>query len=176
MALPRTQCITSDETALPVMQGAYFLCCAAWGGKVPEKVHGYREYRCTADSPHVIFPEITPLVFAYVSKSAFVVDSSAEDWLKFQDLADQWRNERGSRSSITETVMLPAYQKIIGMGVTAVPPILAQLRAEGEEPDQWFWALQAITEANPVNVEDQGNFQKMAKAWLQWAEQEAYAW
>jgi hypothetical protein len=103
------------------------------------------------------------------------VDSSAEDWLKFQKLVGQWRNERGARSSITETVMMPAYQEIIGMGQTAFPLILAQLRSEGDEPDQWFWALRAITGMNPVKPEDQGNFQKMAQTWLQWAGHEFYA-
>jgi hypothetical protein len=124
-------------------------------------------------SPHVTYLEPTRTVIGFVSNPAFIV---AEDWLKFQSLVEQWRNERGARSSITETVMMPAYQKIIGMGMTALPLILAQLRSEGDEPDQWFWALKAITEANPVKPEDQGNFQKMAQAWLQWAEQEIHAW
>jgi hypothetical protein len=79
-------------------------------------------------------------------------------------------------SSITEMSILPAYQKIIGMGEDAVPLILAELKSEGDDPDQWFWALIAITEENPVKPEDQGNFRKMAQAWFQWAEAEGYAW
>lgn len=71
--------------------------------------------------------------------------------------------------------MLPAYQRIIGMGPDAVPLILAQLEAEGDDPDQWFWALRAITAANPVKPEDQGNTVKMAEAWLRWAKHEGYA-
>jgi len=70
--------------------------------------------------------------------------------------------------------MLPSYQSIIGMGEEALPLILAQLKSERDEPDQWFWALRAITGANPVRPEDQGNFAKMAQAWLQWAN-EGYA-
>ena len=38
--------------------------------------------------------------------------------------------------------MLKPYQRIVGMGLS-VPLILEELR---REPDQWFWALEAITE------------------------------
>ncbi len=172
MTMPRIQCTIPVETPLPVVQGAYVLCCAVLGGKVPGNKLGPREYRCTVDSPHVTSLELTNVVISPSLKSPFIVGSPAEDWLKFQVLITQWRNERGARSSITETVAMPAYQKIIGMGEKAVPLILAQLRSEGDEPDQWFWALKAITEANPVKPEDQGNFQKMAQAWLEWAEHE----
>ena len=78
-------------------------------------------------------------------------------------------------SSITEMAMLPPYQSIIGMGEEAIPLILAQLKSEGDEPDQWFWALAAITGANPISAEDKGNFAKMAQAWFNWAEDAGYA-
>jgi hypothetical protein len=64
--------------------------------------------------------------------------------------------------------MLEPYQMIIAMGQNVVPYIFAQLKAEGDEPDQWFWALRMITRANPVRPEDQGDFRAMAKAWLEW--------
>ncbi len=94
---------------------------------------------------------------------------------KFQDLVRQWRIQRGATSSITEMAMLPAYQKIIGMGKDAIPLIIKQLKSEGDEPDQWFWALRAITDVNPVSPENQGNSLKMAEAWLRWAAEESYA-
>jgi len=103
-----------------------------------------------------------------------VIDENAAKWIKFQNLIRQWRDERGAMSSITGAAMLPSYQSIIGMGEEALPLILAQLKSERDEPDQWFWALRAITGANPVRPEDQGNFAKMAQAWLQWAN-EGYA-
>ena len=71
---------------------------------------------------------------------------------------------------------MPAYLAIIGMGERAIPFLIAQLRSEGDEPDQWFGALMAITGENPTKPEDQGNFQKMAEAWIKWAEREVYAW
>ena len=94
---------------------------------------------------------------------------------RFQHLADEWRRERGAMSSITEMAMLPSYQKIIGMGDAAIPLILTELKSEGDDPDQWFWALGAITGANPVSPEDQGDFVKMAQAWLKWSEDEGHA-
>lgn len=72
--------------------------------------------------------------------------------------------------------MAPAYQRIIGMGDPAVPLILAQLKSEGDDPDHWFWALTAITGANPVKAEDKGDMVKMAAAWFKWATAEGYAW
>jgi hypothetical protein len=101
--------------------------------------------------------------------------SSAEIQKKFQALVKEWRRERGAMSSITEMAMLPPYQRIIGMGEAAIPLIIAQLKSESDEPDQWFWALMAITQANPVNREDQGNFLNMAQSWLKWAEDAGYA-
>jgi hypothetical protein len=168
MASLRTQCIIPTKTPLPIMQGAYILCCAVLDGKAQEDKQGRREYRCTADSPHVM-SERANMIFSDVSKSAFIVDAFAEDWFKFQELAKEWLNERGARSSITETATMPAYQKIIGMGPAAIAPIIAQLLVEGDQPDQWFWALRAITEANTVKPEDRGNFRKMAQAWIEWA-------
>ena len=102
-------------------------------------------------------------------------DAYAAKWFKFQHLIRDWQVERGVSSSITEMSIRPAYQHIIGMGEDAVPLIIAQLRAEGDDPDQWFWALKAITQVDPVKPEDRGDFAKMAEAWIQWAEDEGYA-
>ncbi|HKN71524.1 MAG TPA: hypothetical protein VJX30_10860 [Terriglobales bacterium] len=121
-------------------------------------------------------PASTDAVIPASSCPQYFVDEKIKNWIKFQGLVDLWRRERGAMSSITEMSILPAYQKIIGMGEDAVPLILAELKSEGDDPDQWFWALIAITEENPVKPEDQGNFRKMAQAWFQWAEAEGYAW
>lgn len=99
-----------------------------------------------------------------------------EDWLKFQGLVAAWRQQCGAMSSTTEAVMCPAYQGIIGMGPTAVPFILKQLESEGDDPDQWFWALTAITGATPENPEDSGNYVRMAASWFDWAKNSGYAW
>ncbi|HEY6351978.1 MAG TPA: hypothetical protein VI636_21495 [Candidatus Angelobacter sp.] len=116
------------------------------------------------------------LEFSPTSSPECVVDSTSKRWVKFQYLVKEWRRQRGVMSSITEMSTLPAYQKIIGMGEAVIPLILAQLKAEGDDPDHWFWALASITEANPVKPEDRGNTVKMAEAWLKWAEDEDHAW
>jgi hypothetical protein len=102
-------------------------------------------------------------------------DSRVQAWVKFKSLVSQWRAERGATSSITKAAMCDAYQKIIGMGPDAIPLIIAQIRSEGDEPDQWFWALQVLTGVDPVEDEDRGDFAKMAGAWIEWAETEGYA-
>ncbi|MGC0776877.1 MAG: hypothetical protein WCD68_06700, partial [Candidatus Acidiferrum sp.] len=87
-----------------------------------------------------------------------------EDYFVFKLLVDQWRKERGATSSITEMVLCPAYQSIIGMGPKAIRFILTELSSEGDDPDHWFWALQALTRANPVSEEDEGNLGRMSRA------------
>jgi hypothetical protein len=60
----------------------------------------------------------------------------------------------------------------MAMGKPVIPIIMAQLRAEGEQPDQWFWALQVLTDGlDPVSEADRGNTVKMAEAWLNWWDQ-----
>jgi hypothetical protein len=98
-----------------------------------------------------------------------------DDSLVFRFFRDQWRIERGTTSSTTEMVLCPSYQSIIGMGPKVIPLILAQLVLEGDDPDHWFWALQALTRTNPVSEEDEGNLRRMSKVWLEWAASEGYA-
>lgn len=83
---------------------------------------------------------------------------------KFATLAEQWRRDTAIVSSSTLLAMHPAYQRIIGMGESAVPLILREL---SRESDHWFWALTAITCENPVSPDDVGNLEKMSAAWLQ---------
>jgi hypothetical protein len=92
----------------------------------------------------------------------------------FQALVDSWHIERGATSSITEMSMCRSYQRIVGMGPSAVPLILARLAEEGDEPDHWFWALRAITGADPVPENARGDVVQMAQAWLHWGRANGY--
>jgi hypothetical protein len=84
---------------------------------------------------------------------------------RFKQLAAQWKEQSRFLSNTAQMAMLRPYQKIIGMGMTAVPLILEELR---REPDQWFWALEAITDENPVPPEAAGKVRMMAQAWVAW--------
>ena len=84
---------------------------------------------------------------------------------RFQRLAAEWKEKSRYLSNTAQMAMLKPYQQIIGMGVPAVPLILEELQ---REPNQWFWALEAITQENPVPPEDEGRVRKMAQAWVEW--------
>jgi hypothetical protein len=84
---------------------------------------------------------------------------------RFHELVQWWHAEVGPVSSTTEMAMHPAYQQIIGLGPEAVPLILRELE---KKPDHWFWALKAITSADPVDPTQRGRVEEMAKAWLKW--------
>ena len=84
---------------------------------------------------------------------------------QFLLLADKWHAATDSLSSSSEIAMHPAYQRIIGMGMVAVPFILDDLRQHG---GQWYWALRAIVGYAPYGRESAGNIPGMKEAWLKW--------
>jgi hypothetical protein len=92
---------------------------------------------------------------------------------KFVRLRDEWKGQRGHEPSTMKAVLLPAYQKIIGMGPAVVPLLLRELETG---LDNWFWALMAITEADPVQESIRGDGEAMAKAWVNWGKERAYQW
>lgn len=87
---------------------------------------------------------------------------------RFDELRDQWKAETAFASSLQDRVLHPAYQQIIGLGPHALPYLLKELR---ETPDHWFWALGAITGADPVPDEAAGDFDRHVMAWLAWADE-----
>jgi hypothetical protein len=84
---------------------------------------------------------------------------------RFQHLAAEWKQQSRHMSNTAQMAMLRPYQRIIGMGWDAVPLLLEEL---AREPDQWFWALEAITDENPVSPAVAGNVRQMAQAWINW--------
>ncbi len=96
---------------------------------------------------------------------------SDADVSRFQTLAQQWKKETSHVSNIGKKALHPAYQEIIGMGKAVVPLLLAEL---SREPDDWFWALHAITGAKPVPAANRGNLNEMAAAWLKWGSDQGY--
>lgn len=84
---------------------------------------------------------------------------------KFEKLTDQWRQNTAFSSSVTEIALDPNYQQIIGMGIAVVPFILQELQ---NGPGHWYWALAAITGANPAEHVPDGDIQAACDAWLDW--------
>lgn len=84
---------------------------------------------------------------------------------RFRRLAEDWKQRSYHMSNVAQMAMLRPYQQIIGMGWDGVPLILEELR---NEPRQWFWALEVITDENPVPPEAAGKVRLMAQAWIEW--------
>jgi hypothetical protein len=85
--------------------------------------------------------------------------------VRFRDLADRWERETSHVSSITKRVMHPCYQSILGMGPNVVSLLIRDMQ---ENRRDWFWALQHLTQENPVSARDAGNLDKMIAAWVGW--------
>ena len=97
------------------------------------------------------------------------IDSTEE---QFNELSNRWKKETAGISSIIhKTVLNSIYMKIIKNGEKFLPFILRDLEENPQEPDDWFIALEHITECNPVPEEDLGYIDKMAKAWINWGKE-----
>lgn len=106
------------------------------------------------------------------------VEQLLEDWqtieeqlTRFHTLAERWKQETIHHSNIAKRALHPGYQEIIGMGKGVIPLVLVKLR---REPDDWFWALHALTGADPVPATSRGKIHEMVEAWLQWGVEQGY--
>ena len=126
-------------------------CCCRWIGSHVHTNRNASRYRARPEN-----------IFGTAASNYCKCGNTAK---KFDKLADAWRANTAFSSSITEIALDPNYQQIIGMGVGVVPLILRELRTT---PEHWFWALAAITGANPAQNEPDGNIQAAADAWVQW--------
>ena len=103
--------------------------------------------------------------------TVFDTSAPADVQSRFRRLTAQWKEQSRYLSNTAQMALLKPYQRIIGMGLPVVPMILEELQ---REPDQWFWALEAITEENPVPQEAAGNVRLMAQAWIEWGKQRGF--
>jgi hypothetical protein len=103
---------------------------------------------------------------AFVDSFRFFLRLQESPMERFNVLAAEWKEGVRLLSDTNEICSHSAYQGIIGMGVLGLPFIFAELE---REPDQWFWALKAITGHDPVGEDERGNLVLMTKAWLRWA-------
>ncbi|HMV86434.1 MAG TPA: hypothetical protein PLD20_04315 [Blastocatellia bacterium] len=98
-----------------------------------------------------------------------VNDAAANGQIDEQELRDliaQWKRETEHLSSLKQVCLHPAYQRIIGLGMPVVPYLLRELE---QSPDHWFWALRAITDADPAH--DTDTFEDARQAWLTWGKE-----
>lgn len=92
-------------------------------------------------------------------------------FIRFHRLKEKWEAETAFFSSVSDIVMHPAYQQIIGMGPAAIPFILREMSVK---QGQWFWALKSITNEDPVKSEHRGIVAEMSRAWLQWGKKRGF--
>jgi hypothetical protein len=100
------------------------------------------------------------------SSRAAATDTLAKQFRKHEQ---KWKRETRHVSSPTDKYLHTSYARIIGMGKPAASLILGSLR---REPDDWFYALRAVTGANPVTAAMAGDMKRMTAAWLHWGRQE----
>lgn len=103
-----------------------------------------------ADAPYTVTFEPT---------LAPILDLAGE----FRALVDEWRTDTLMWASPKRRFLHRAYQRIIGLGPRAAHLILAELR---DHPDDWFWALTAITGEDRAGGEP--DFERARSAWLEW--------
>ena len=95
--------------------------------------------------------------------------ASAELSELFSELAERWRRETIAYSDLQKKVLHPAYQRIIGLGPSAIPLILEELQ---RRPAHWFWALNALTAEDPAPTG--ATFTEATEAWLNWGREQGY--
>lgn len=89
--------------------------------------------------------------------------------IEFETLAKRWKDETWFMSSIKKRIPHPAYLKIIALGKSIVPLIIAELR---REPDYWHYALEALTGENPA--ENAETVREITESWLRWGTERGY--
>lgn len=153
-------------------------CTFATTDRAPSFIEVRSSYQKLSQRGQSIDPFIRATVAEVVTaeRRSSQVFGGTIDWLRFSEFVRQWKADTAFLSSATETALHPAYQSIIGMGDIAVRFLLKQLASEGDQPDHWFWALRAITGANPVDPRDAGDNVAMARAWHEWGLKNGYVW
>lgn len=88
----------------------------------------------------------------------------------FNGLVEVWNKDTMMSSSMREICTHGAYQRVIGLGIAAVPLIMERIK-EGDR--HWGWALTSITGENPAEHCD--SLQEASEAWLEWGAQKGFA-
>ncbi|GAA3809350.1 hypothetical protein GCM10023083_50120 [Streptomyces phyllanthi] len=120
--------------------------------------------------------EVVPLVFgtrllrsSSANQAPRILDPG-EVQSRFRKHFDEWYSETEFVSSVAESVMHPAFQRIIGLGLQGIPLVLNQLMATGAS--EWFWALSSIVGEDVAEGCD--DTREAAAKWLSWGESMGY--
>lgn len=97
---------------------------------------------------------------------------SPEVAAEFKRHERKWKRDTRYTSSLSEKYLHPSYARIIGLGRPALPHILRSLE---KEPDDWFYALRAITGSNVVPMSMAGDMKRMADRWIEWGRKRGLA-
>jgi GAF domain len=97
---------------------------------------------------------------------------SQESEEKFNALAVKWKVDTQTSLFMTQRCNDPSYQRIIGMGQQIVPLLLKKISEPSGE--DWFGALGAITNENPVKLEHRGIIDKITEDWIKWGKSKGY--
>lgn len=92
--------------------------------------------------------------------------------LKFRELESKWLSE--TRFLSFGRHENEHYQAIIGLGSEVIPLLLKDLKANSENPRDWFYALYELTGVNPCPPEIAGKFAKMVPYWLEYGKEMGY--
>lgn len=109
------------------------------------------------------------LAFAVANLSASTPGKVEQIEQQFKVLVAAWRQQTGGLSSPIQKALHLDYLKIIAMGKPILPFILRDLRDHG---GQWYSALEAIANVNPITNDAVGSIPGMKAAWLEWGRSE----
>lgn len=84
---------------------------------------------------------------------------------EFMKHEKKWKDDTRHISSPIDKYLHPSYARIIGLGWPAVKFVLRSLQ---KQPDDWFYALRAITNVNPVSDDAAGDVKRMSEMWIGW--------
>jgi hypothetical protein len=86
---------------------------------------------------------------------------------EFKKHERRWLSQTRHISSPFDKYLHPSYARIIGLGWAVVPHLLNSLK---RQPNDWFYALRAVTGENPVPNSASGDVRRMANLWIAWGE------
>jgi len=90
----------------------------------------------------------------------------------FKRWFNDWKAETITVSSITDIFANENYRRILGLGRSAVGPILDEL--QNDPSIRLLTALREITGENPTPREQRSSLQGIADCWLEWGKKHKY--